>query len=57
LIEGRNPFPSNTQFALILKDYAQFGGAGFRSNRFRITLKKFVESDGFEYWQCNAIKL
>lgn len=57
LVEGLNPYPVGTQIALMLKNYDQFGGAGFRTNRFRITLKKYVQNDGFEYWQCSAVKL
>jgi hypothetical protein len=51
---GSSPYPTGSQIVLVVKDYSQFPNLGSREKKYRITLTKFVERGGFEYWRCRS---
>lgn len=51
---GNSPYPAGGHIVLIVKDYSQFPNLGSSERKYRVTLTKFVETDGFEYWRCKS---
>src|SRR4249919_104987 len=51
---GKSPYSAGSQIILMVKDYSQFPNLGSSEKKYRITLTKFVERDGVEYWRCKS---
>ncbi len=51
---GSSPYPTGSRIGLMVKDYSQFSNLGSSEKKYRITLTKFVERGGFEYWRCRS---
>jgi hypothetical protein len=52
--DGKSPYPTGSQIIFVVKDYSQFPNLTSNEKKYRITLSKFVEGDGFEYWRCRS---